>query len=67
MLKRRDEGIGKINFVDIASPAYDPQENAGISYQQVSEDTALQPQEIFDEASSSIFKRQCCMSFLHRH
>lgn len=33
MLKRRDEGKGKIAFVDIASPAYDPRENAGISFE----------------------------------
>jgi hypothetical protein len=35
MLKRRDEGIGKILFVDIDAPDYDPAENAGISYEQV--------------------------------
>lgn len=35
MLKRRDEGVGKIAFVDIDSPDYDAAKNAGISYEQV--------------------------------
>ena len=34
MLRRRDEGVGKIEFVDIASPEYDPVRNAGISFEQ---------------------------------
>ncbi|KAK9810504.1 hypothetical protein WJX72_011884 [[Myrmecia] bisecta] len=34
MLRRRDEGKGKIDFVDVASPDYDPADNAGISYKQ---------------------------------
>ncbi len=35
MLKRRDEGKGKIYFVDIDAPNYRPEDNAGISYEQV--------------------------------
>lgn len=35
MLKRRDEGKGKIVFVDVDSPDYRPEDNAGISYEQV--------------------------------
>ena len=34
-LRRRDSGKGRIDFVDIASPSYDPDYNAGISYEQV--------------------------------
>ena len=33
MLKRRDEGQNKIDFVDIASPAYDPLDNQNISFE----------------------------------
>ena len=36
MLQRRDAGIGRIEFVDIASPDYDASANAGISFEQVS-------------------------------
>ncbi len=36
MLRRRDAGIGRIEFVDIASPDYDASANAGISFEQVS-------------------------------
>ena len=36
MLRRRDKGTGNIDFVDISSPEYNPAENAGISYEQVS-------------------------------
>lgn len=36
MLKRRDAEHGRISFVDIAVPDYNPEENAGISYEQVS-------------------------------
>ncbi len=35
MLRRRDEGVNKIEFVDIDAPEYDPAKNAGISYEQV--------------------------------
>ena len=35
MLKRRDEGKGRIWFVDVDSPEYRPEENADISYEQV--------------------------------
>ncbi len=42
MLRRRDEGVGKIEFVDIASPDYDPAVNAGIPFEQASfEETAV--------------------------
>ena len=33
MLKARDAGVGKIDFVDISSPAYRPQEHRGISFE----------------------------------
>ena len=33
MLKARDAGVGKIDFVDISSPSYRPQENRGISFE----------------------------------
>lgn len=33
MLKRRDEGQNKIDFVDIASPAYEPLDNQNISFE----------------------------------
>ena len=36
MLRRRDAGIGRIQFVDIASPDYHASANAGISFEQVS-------------------------------
>ena len=35
MLRRRDAGVDKIAFVDIDAPDYDPAQNAGISYEQV--------------------------------
>lgn len=35
MLRRRDAGADRIRFVDIDAPEYDPEENAGISYEQV--------------------------------
>lgn len=35
MLRDRDAGVGKICFVDIADPAYSPDENAGITFEQV--------------------------------
>lgn len=35
MLKRRDEGKGRIYFVDIDAPDYRPEDNAGITYEQV--------------------------------
>ena len=35
MLQRRDAGKGKIDFVNIGAPDYDPAQNAGISYEQV--------------------------------
>ena len=34
MLKRRDEGMGKIDFVDIASPSYSPSDNQGITFEE---------------------------------
>ncbi|CAL8460729.1 g260 [Coccomyxa elongata] len=37
MLKRRDEGKGKIYFVDIDAPDYRPEDNAGITYEQAME------------------------------
>lgn len=36
MLRRRDEGVGKIDFVDISSPSYEAEANANISYEEVS-------------------------------
>ena len=42
MLRRRDEGVNKIEFVDIDAPEYDPAKNAGISYEQVSVAATLQ-------------------------
>ena len=36
MLRRRDAENGKIEFVDVASPDYDPSAHAGISFKQVS-------------------------------
>lgn len=35
MLRGRDKDIGKIDFVDISSPDYAPDNNADISYEQV--------------------------------
>ena len=35
MLRRRDAGVNKIEFIDIDAPEYDPAQNAGISYEQV--------------------------------
>lgn len=35
MLRRRDAGVGRIAFVDVASPDYDASANAGISFEQV--------------------------------
>jgi hypothetical protein len=35
MLKRRDAGIGKIDFVDIASPSYRAEDNFGVTFVQV--------------------------------
>ena len=35
MLKRRDAGNDRIAFVDIASASYSPQDNAGISFEEV--------------------------------
>lgn len=35
MLRGRDEGVGKIDFVDISSPEYSPDDNASISYEEV--------------------------------
>lgn len=35
MLRRRDEGKGKILFIDVDSPDYKTEDNAGISYEQV--------------------------------
>ena len=32
-LKARDAGVGKIDFVDISSPSYRPEENRGISFE----------------------------------
>lgn len=34
MLKEKDAGSGKIDFVDISSPSYSPEANAGVSYVQ---------------------------------
>lgn len=36
MLMRRDEGKGRIAFVDIASPDYDPEQNGGVTFEQAS-------------------------------
>ena len=33
MLKARDAGVGKIDFVDISSPSYRPEEHRGISFE----------------------------------
>lgn len=35
MLRNRDKGIGKIDFVDISSPEYSAKDNSNISYEQV--------------------------------
>lgn len=35
MLKRRDAGVGKISFVDIAAEDYSPKDNAGIDFEEV--------------------------------
>lgn len=35
--RSRDADKGKIDFVDIASPSYNPDDNQGLSYQQVSQ------------------------------
>jgi len=35
MGRSRDAGKGKIDFVDIASPSYKPEDNMGLTYQQV--------------------------------
>ncbi len=35
MLRDRDAGVGKISFVDISDPTYSPEDNAGISFEQV--------------------------------
>ena len=43
MLRRRDDGVGKVEFVDIASPDYDPAANAGISFEQASLQAATVP------------------------
>lgn len=37
MLKRQDDGQGRIKFVNIASMAYDPAENEGILYEEAME------------------------------
>jgi hypothetical protein len=34
-LMKRDAGAGKIDFVDIAAPSYQPSDNAGITFEQV--------------------------------
>lgn len=36
-LRSRDVGKGRIDFVDVASPAYDPAANQGITFQQAME------------------------------
>lgn len=33
MLQRRDEGVGKIDFVDISSPSYNPADNSNLTYE----------------------------------
>lgn len=35
MLRERDAGAGKIQFVDIAAPEYSPEENSGVTYSEV--------------------------------
>ena len=37
MLQRRDAGAGRIAFVDVASPDYRPEDNAGVSFEKVGE------------------------------
>lgn len=37
MLQKRDEKKGSICFVDVSDPAYDPKENADISFEQAME------------------------------
>lgn len=39
MLQRRDKDHGRIAFVDIASPDYQPAQNAGISFEEVNAPT----------------------------
>lgn len=46
-LRKRDAGVGKIDFVDIAAPTYRPQDNAGITFQQVGRtDTVVRVQQL---------------------
>ena len=47
MLRRRDAGVGRIRFVDIADPSYVPEENAGISYEQVRRVCIAQNRQLF--------------------
>ena len=35
MLRGRDKGVGKIDFVDISSSDYSPEDNANLSYDEV--------------------------------
>ena len=35
MLRKRDAGVGKISFVDIAAADYSAEDNAGITYETV--------------------------------
>ncbi|KAI7836715.1 hypothetical protein COHA_009491 [Chlorella ohadii] len=37
MLMKRDQGKGRIAFVDVASPEYDPAQNSGISFEKAME------------------------------
>ena len=55
VLRRRDRGQGRIDFVDIASPDYDPSAHADISFEQAmgrihaiaADGTILQDMEVF--------------------
>ena len=63
MLRRRDAGMDKIAFVDIDAPDYDPAQNAGISYEQVTA-TSLSESKC---TSSSCTHRACACLELTAH
>ncbi len=58
MLRRRDEGVNKIEFVDIDAPEYDPAKNAGISYEQVG--MAIIPQRVRHAERSPFAQKHEC-------
>ena len=48
MLRRRDAGVNKIEFVDIDAPEYDPGQNSGISYEQVTGTPSIHQDSLLD-------------------